>query len=361
MINESNKIYRTVAHALPATFKAAIIMTLLVASTLLGCATPAMTASQQNAYTQFHNAGPKAPTLDRERLIRAKYPIGLYEVTKGDVIEFHMPIIMRAINKDLNDAINEKDKYLCRVNPEGKIPLPIVGYVQVEHFTIPEIEEKIQALYYPKYLVNPPSIVGKMFEYKTDNISVNGAVNKPGIHKCHHDEMTLISALMKAGGIVSDGASVINVYNPMNNMKTKPIVLPVKGLNIPFTDIEIHPNDRIEVEPLTEQVFTVIGLVNNPGVFPYPSHTTYSALQGLAFAGGLNKIADPHHLRILRKGPDGETIDVGYNISGDGMVSVSTIDIKPGDVITVESTVRTATRLMASKIFLFTARFNASN
>ncbi len=52
--------------------------------------------------------------------------------------------------------------------------------------------------------------------------------------------------------------------------KLEPIVLPVKGLNIPFADVVLRNGDSVIVERFREPLITVVGLVNRPGNFQYP-------------------------------------------------------------------------------------------
>lgn len=48
----------------------------------------------------------------------------------------------------------------------------------------------------------------------------------------------------------------------------------------------------------SERVFTVMGLVRQPNAFPYPPNVQYSLMEALAFAGGLDMVADPRYLKV---------------------------------------------------------------
>lgn len=83
------------------------------------------------------------------------------------------------------------------------------------------------------------------------------------------------------------------------------LVLPVRGLNIPFADVALAEGDTIVVEPPREQSVTIVGLVARPGNMPYPPGAHYTLIQALAFAGGLDLMADPRFVSVYRLAPDG--------------------------------------------------------
>ena len=139
---------------------------------------------------------------------------------------------------------------------------------------------------------------------------------------------------------------------PRQNTSSRkaPIVLPVKGLNIPFSDVEIFSGSRVEVERLDPAVFTVVGLVNKPGAFPYHANTQYNLMQAIAFAGGVDAIADPRYVRVYREGQNGEMVDATFELNGVSPVGAPNIKIKPGDIVSVEQTARTKRNLLIAEV-----------
>jgi hypothetical protein len=132
--------------------------------------------------------------------------------------------------------------------------------------------------------------------------------------------------------------------------QTTPIVLPVKGLNIPFSDVEIFSGARVEVQSLDPAVFTVVGLVNKPGAFPYPANTHYNLMQAIAFSGGVDEIADPRYVRVYREGRNGQMVDATFELNGISPVGAPNIRIKPGDIVSVEQTGRTRRNLLIAEV-----------
>jgi len=132
----------------------------------------------------------------------------------------------------------------------------------------------------------------------------------------------------------------------------EPLVLPVKGLNIPFADVALQDGDSVIVERLEQPLFTVIGLVNRPGNFPYPQDVQYNLMQALGFAGGLDKTAEPHYATVYRLKPDRTVVRAAFKIIDDSkLTNASSTLIKPGDIIAVEQTPRTRTKLFLDSMF----------
>jgi protein involved in polysaccharide export with SLBB domain len=103
-------------------------------------------------------------------------------------------------------------------------------------------------------------------------------------------------------------------------------------------------------EHIDERSFTVTGLVNNPGVFDYPTNVRYSLVDAIAFAEGVNMIADPRFAKVFRRGEDGKVIAATFKIDQKYYDEASTIVIKPGDVISVQITPRTQMNMFLSQV-----------
>lgn len=99
------------------------------------------------------------------------------------------------------DLDKENAKRTLRVNAAGAISLPLVGAVSVGGMTGQQAEQEIARRYGEKYLQNPQVSVF-IKEFTTERITVEGAVNKPGIYPLT-GQMTLLRALALAGGFGS--------------------------------------------------------------------------------------------------------------------------------------------------------------
>jgi polysaccharide export outer membrane protein len=319
---------------------------------MVGCQEPQVSSVEQ--FVEFQKAGPIRPEVDLKRLVQARTPQYPYTVAAGDVLELHMPVVLQALEVETLPSLDQMQPYLCRVSPQGSINLPIVGPLPVAGKNLSALEAAIVTAYYPRYVVEPPSVVARISEYHTQSVSIVGAVLEPGVYPLNSNELSLVALLMKAGGIVDDGAGVIRIRHAADSQATEPLVLPVKGLNIPFADVALTQGDVVEVEALDPALFTVIGLVNKPGAFPIPPGVDYNLMQALAFAGGMDDMADPQYVRVYRQQADGQIIDATFKIAGSGISNASSVTIKSGDVVAVEQTDRTRTRLLIAEIINFT-------
>lgn len=139
------------------------------------------------------------------------------------------------------------------------------------------------------------------------------------------------------------------------DQESEAFVLPIKGLNIPFTDVVLQDGDRVFVERLLSPLFSVVGLVDKPGNFPYPPDAHYNLMQALAFAGGLDRSTEPRYATIYRLTSDNTIISAVFEVvnigNGSRLTETLNTQIKAGDIIAVEHTPRTRTKLFLDTVF----------
>ena len=502
-----------------------LILSVLLPVCLAGCGDNVHPPSVQQLI-EFENAGPVPPSIDTDRMVRAKIGGGPYRAVAGDALELTMPAVVRFITAKEFGSNNTVTPYISRVSASGNITLPIVGDIEAAGRALSQIESDVIDAYYPKHVVTRPSVFARVLDYRTAKAAITGAVQTPGIYSLRSDQMSLVSLLMEAGGIIDEGAALIRiihsdqamtnneeaviktatqsfkrptglnkmlqvkpaanqvVYNeneippffrqaysssaigalatrqgdkrlrpeqpdiannsqrpllvdrlawkeplvstahtgrelfspaepvrygyPKSNLrntaagtktnsnpeshthylrlsakadevfaqdaaktpvtnkflrvqritdKSRPrksdsLVLPIKGLNIIFADIELQDGDSVIVERLQPPLFTVMGLVNSPGNFPYPPDVQYTLMQAMGFAGGLNLIAEPRYATIYRLKRDGMSVSATFPIKGKTkLADASNTLIKPGDIVAVEHTPRTRTALFLDRAF----------
>lgn len=104
----------------------------------------------------------------------------------------------------------------------------------------------------------------------------------------------------------------------------------------------------------SERIFAVIGLVNKSGIFSYPADVQYNLMEALAFAGGLDMIADPRYLKIYRQDVKGKVVSSTFGINKGALDDAYSLTIKPGDLIYVDHTFRTRFNKFMSEVFFIT-------
>ncbi len=477
------------------------------------------------------------PTVDMNRVLQAKIIAGPYRAVPGDVLRLEMLRFLEQQPADTATAADNRQTYNCRIADDGTIILPIVGALAVEGKSLAQIEAAIAAQYYPKYVAAPLPVYVSVAEYQTQRVSIVGAVTTPGIHSLRHDQMSLVSLLMQAGGIATQGAAVIritranrpeheptpgdgtlkvvpsSIWKPRSwpparspaaqrpsgpgvgeirppawhavferegplrttgwlsvahesdrgsvrqwldlgnepqrreflsalaaqaqqpgvedlggqlarlsayldaqdnfgragtvpeesaipgpppgwlildhgrfmtaapapgaeenvtpvrqtqegspadalPVETRTLVLPVRGLNIPFADVVLAEGDSVVVEPPQEQSVAVVGLVTTPGNMPYPPGARYNLIQAIAFAGGLDRVADPRYVSVYRLAPDGQIASVTFQLLNrdrqQQLTGTLALPLKPGDVVSVEHTPRTRMNTFLDRVFRIT-------
>ncbi|MHC4322740.1 MAG: polysaccharide biosynthesis/export family protein [Planctomycetota bacterium] len=162
---------------------------------------------------EFENASPVPPSIDTDRLVKAKIGGGPYRVVTGDALELTMPAVVRFITAKEAGSNISAAPYISRVNASGNITLPIVGDIKAAGRTLSQIESNIIDVYYPKHVVTRPSVFARVLDYKTSRVSVTGAVMRPGIYSLRSDQMSLVALLMEAGGIIDQGAAHIRIFH----------------------------------------------------------------------------------------------------------------------------------------------------
>ena len=321
----------------------------IVAGMLAGC----QRISTEQELVEFQQAGPVREEVNVSTLKLPEREPKPYCLVVGDLIQIEMPAVMGAVEAFLPEEQRQtgeaKGSHSSRVDKNGWINLPILGTVAVAGSTLATIETFLTDQYCPKYLRHKPSIVVRVLDYKTSPVVIIGGVEKPGVHKLRSDEMSLLAALGKAGGILISGAENIQIFRkgaPEENA----ILVKVVHQTIPTDDPKLEPGDKIVVKTRELPSFTVTGLVLKPGKYPYPPSERYNVMQAIAHAGGLNSIAMPEYVKVYRLNAKGEMISAILKTGGESGVSASNVEIKPGDVVAIEQTAATYTRIFLSQI-----------
>ena len=476
---------------------------------------------------EFESAGPEGPTIDTDRLVRAKIPAGPYRVNFGDVLALDLPAALYPDMPMEGTAAATSPTHTCRVGEDGLITLPDGQQVSAADKPLGQIEAAVVDLYYPRLVKTRPSVYARVLEYRTYRVQISGAVTTPGVYALRQDQLSLVALLMEAGGIVADGAAIIRIDRadtkpaksvqqavgrlssdagdfdsfrslagpaPFDGAGSSPVglaferegplattgwldvwrgdvvlthtwldigngpqrlkalrkvmlhlepeavalldteaerlsqflasgtdafghwqdpgrawrrsgddryvasltaavdarddqrfrprhgvvraaqsgdldaperitradgdtalVMPVRGLNIPFADVALHEGDTVMVERIKPQWVSVLGLVNAPGNFPYPPESQYRLAEVIALAGGLNLVAEPRYVSVYRLRADGEVIGTTFQLvdpdEQESLTQQLALQIKPGDVVSVEQTPRTRTNLFLDRVF----------
>jgi polysaccharide export outer membrane protein len=246
------------------------------------------------------------------------------------------------------DAEELSDKPV-RIDLNGYIRLPLVGWVQAAGKTVEQLEADFVTLLKP--FVLKPDVSISITEFHSQPVSVIGCVKNPGIQQLQ-GRKTLVEMLSLAGGLTTDAGPVVKITRRVewgriplsgaaDSTNGQYSIADIKLANIlsannPEENIVVRPNDVISV-PRAEMIY-VTGQVVRSGGFVLNERESISVLQALALAGGLDRFASPQNSRILRPAPGSSSraeiaVDLRKIISGQG----EDLLLKPDDILFVPS------------------------
>lgn len=197
-------------------------------------------------------------------------------------------------------------KKTVRVNSHGDIALPLVGVINVKGLTTSDVEQLITKKL-EKY-VKETVVTVYMKEYKSQRVSVMGAVNKPQVFEIT-GQRYLLDMLMIAGGLSNNAGNICYVIRPTlinnPNSRAETIVIALDELlesgNLSL-NIPVFAGDVINV-PKGGIIF-VDGAVHSPGAFNMNGKTTL--VQAITMAKGVTSSASLGDVRIFRENNKGE-------------------------------------------------------
>lgn len=221
-----------------------------------------------------------------------------------------------------------------RVDQKGSITLPLVGVVEVKGLTPASLEHHLAKILGEKYLNNP---VVSVFvrEFKSNPVSVIGAVKMPGVYQISSPR-PLAEIIAMAQGL-AEGAAGHTILVTHDGQTQSVDVLGLLRDDPKTSDIRVHPGDQVRVQPA--DVVYVMGDVEKPGSFALERHQPVNVVQALAMAGGAKRTAKMKELVIFRKDATGAKQEIALQLTGkltgpdsDRMLEANDILFVPGSV-----------------------------
>ncbi len=117
---------------------------------------------------------------------------------------------------DLEEISNKT----VRIDIRGDITLPIMGRVRAAGLTTEQLASEITVRL--KRVLRDPEVVVSVVEFRSQPVSVLGAVNSPGVHQLEGHK-TLYEVLSGAGGLRGDAGNTVTITR---NLKWGAIPLP---------------------------------------------------------------------------------------------------------------------------------------
>ncbi|MGC2657965.1 MAG: polysaccharide biosynthesis/export family protein [Bryobacteraceae bacterium] len=237
-----------------------------------------------------------------------------------------------------------------RVGPDGYVNFPMIGNVKAADLQVSALESEVIRRFRKYYVMPDVSIM--ITDYRSQPVSVIGAVVSPGVHQLE-GQKTLLEILSSAGGPRPDAGPIVRITRAVRWGD-----LPLPGArrdaanqdsigeinlrdllanNNSSLNIPIYPDDVISI-PAGGSIY-VVGQVKKAGSFPLGSRTNLSVLEALSLAEGLDIKAAPAKAAILHPLKDGQTkrqpvpINLAKILKGQG----PDLMLGPNDVLFVPS------------------------
>lgn len=193
----------------------------------------------------------------------------------------------------------------ARISESGMVSYPLIGNVKLGGLTTMQAEKQIASrLASGRYLQNPQVSVN-VLEYRSQQVSVLGAVNKPGRYPLELSGTRLSEVLAEAGGIVSGvGSETVTLLTHRNGQAVT--------LHIDLTDIFVDGDvNKDEILQAGDAIYVnrapayyIYGQVQRPGMYAIERGMTVA--QAIAKAGGLTARGTERGLKLQRRNAVGE-------------------------------------------------------
>jgi polysaccharide biosynthesis/export protein len=190
-----------------------------------------------------------------------------------------------------------------QIGHTGKITFPLVGEVEIAGLDTREAEAKLaKGLSDGKFVVKPQVNV-LVLQYRSQQVSVLGQVNKPG--RILLDTTSNVTDLLAlAGGVAPTGSDVVVVIARDNDGALRKREIDLNAMmnsgemsrNIPIA------NGDVIYVPRAPR-FYIYGEVRQPGAYRLERNMT--VMQGLSVGGGLTVRGTERSVRLHRRDPQG--------------------------------------------------------
>jgi polysaccharide export outer membrane protein len=215
-----------------------------------------------------------------------------------------------------------------RVNESGTITYPLIGSVNVGNMSIAQAESVIASALKAGGFVKRPQVNIAILQVRGNQVSVLGAVNRPGRFPLESFNIKLSDMLANAGGINtsfgsnSGGADLVILVGTRNGEPFRKEIDVAKMFlnNNPQDDIEIVAGDVIYVPNAPE--YYIYGEAQRPGSFRIKRNM--SIQQAVAEAGGPSLRGTERGIKLYRRNAQGELLT---------MKTKPTDLVQPDDVI----------------------------
>jgi polysaccharide export outer membrane protein len=208
------------------------------------------------------------------------------------------------------------------IDLDGTFDFPYIGRVKAAGLTPREVVVELKKRLVPNYLVNPQMTID-LEQIANKKITVTGEVRAPSVYP-FAGQLTLLTALTKAGSVTEDAAELALVFRAGTNTGI-PVNLHDLMRGSLNDNLALEDGDTVLV-PKAEKIY-VSGEVKSPGAYPVRPGMTVQ--QAVTLAGGVTDKGKSSGIKIQRASSSAKKQE-------DVKVKDWTTEIaRPGDTIVV--------------------------
>jgi polysaccharide export outer membrane protein len=183
----------------------------------------------------------------------------------------------------------------ARISERGTLAMPLVGEVKVAGLTQAEAAKAIgESLKKGEYLKNPQVSVA-VTTVRSRQVSVLGAVARPGRYPLDDTSSQLSHVIAAAGGVSPTGADTVLVIRDGKEQR-----VPLLGKSY-----KLKGGETVHVE--RAPVFYIHGEVARSGAYRLEPNMT--VMQAIAAGGGVTPRGSDRRLKLRRVGSDGKLVE----------------------------------------------------
>jgi polysaccharide export outer membrane protein len=255
----------------------------------------------------------------------------------GDLLEVSVP------------RVDEIQGLHARISPAGTITLPHLGTIQAAGLTENQLTERLKQRL-GQTLLRDPQVSLFVTEHVSQQVSVTGAVARPGLVGLTRQTRTISDLLSEAGGMNEHAGGTVQFYpaagRACSASPQAPAMAPGSAAGGTPIEIDLNrqwqpPNENplympvIGGDALVVNVgrYYVDGWVKTPGAYDISPGTT--ALGGLTAAGGAMYPADLHSIVVWRTEPGGTKKHIDVDVDAVRKGKVQDLTLQAGDVVSV--------------------------
>jgi len=190
----------------------------------------------------------------------------------------------------------------ARVSTDGKIYMPLLGYIPVAGLSVEEAQAVIANRLQEGELLKHPQVTIYVKEYSSQAVSVIGEVGRPGVYPVVTAH-TLLDVLLMAGGLGPKAGNSVSITH--RDHPQEPVVVKI-GSDLRPVDsaVPVLPGDVVQV-PRGDIVY-LLGGVSQPGGYVMTDHGI-KLLDLFVKAAGPVRGASLNKTKLIRKTPEGVT------------------------------------------------------